>query len=97
MTLWAIASRRAQSLGGIASHQYQRSNILTAFTAGGGRQMSSVADRDNILPVSLHQNYLLEIAIIIIVHNCLREEYRSFREDGNSLNEFSRINFLLMM
>ena len=81
MALFAIASRRAQSLGGMASRQYQRSNILTAFTAGGGRQMSSVADRDNILPVSLHQNYLLlriEIAIIIIAHNCLRDEYRSF-------------------
>lgn len=42
MTLWSLVSRRTT----LVACRYRSS------TMGGGRQMSSVADRDNILPVS---------------------------------------------
>ena len=51
MVLFAVASRGARSFGIVAGQQ--RASL--AFSMGGAQQrmMSSVADKDNILPVSV--------------------------------------------
>ena len=57
MTLWAVASSRGRSLAVMAGRrqQQQQQQWPSALTAavGGTRQMSSVHENDNILPVSL--------------------------------------------
>jgi hypothetical protein len=50
MSLFAAASRGAQSFGAVAGQQ--RATFAFAMSGAEQRMMSSVADRDNILPVS---------------------------------------------
>lgn len=51
MVLFALASRGARSFGVVAGHQ--RGSLAFAMSGAQQKMMSSVADRDNILPVSL--------------------------------------------
>ena len=53
MTLWALAASRR-----IISGTVQRSSTVAASAIGGTRQMS-VADKDNILPVSKERPMVL--------------------------------------
>jgi len=50
MSFFAVASRGARSFGAVAGQQ--RASFAYAMSGAQQRMMSSVADRDNILPVS---------------------------------------------
>jgi hypothetical protein len=67
MVLFVVASRGARSLGVVASQQ----RAPLAFAMGGAQQrmMSSVADKDNILPVSVITHRLFIVVLVLISKN----------------------------